>query len=88
MTRHVGVRTAGPILYASFLCATIATQEPVFDAAVFRLNHSGEESSSIGQRPGGQYVMTNGPQLGLRLEAARALLQALVIDRIERPSQN
>jgi uncharacterized protein (TIGR03435 family) len=43
------------------LGAGASAQTPVFDAAVIRLNRSGETGSSIGQRPGGQYLMTNGP---------------------------
>ena len=40
--------------------ATLAAQQPVFEAAVLRPNRSGDEGTSIGQRPGGQYIMTNG----------------------------
>ena len=40
--------------------ATLIAQQPVFEAAVLRPNRSGDEGTSIGQRPGGQYIMTNG----------------------------
>ena len=48
-------------ILAAALGAGAFAQTPVFDAAVIRLNRSGETGSSIGQRPGGQYLMTNGP---------------------------
>ncbi len=54
------VATAGIPLFA---------QEKVFEAAVIRPNRSGETGTFIGQRPGGQYVMTNGT-IGLLLQNA------------------
>src|SRR5262245_13426867 len=62
-------RTALAILIVS--AAAAAAQQPVFDAAVFRLNRSGEDASSVGQRPGGQYVMSNGPIYLLLMNAYR-----------------
>jgi len=47
----------------------LVSQEVRFEAAVFRLNPSGDSGTSIGQRPGGQYVMTNGP-IGMLLRNA------------------
>jgi uncharacterized protein (TIGR03435 family) len=58
-------------LTAVVLSADVLAQRPVFEAAVFRRNPSGEETSSIGQRPGGQYVMTNGPIYLLLMNAFR-----------------
>jgi len=40
--------------------ATLIAQQPVFEAAVLRPNRGGDEGTSVGQRPGGQYIMTNG----------------------------
>jgi uncharacterized protein (TIGR03435 family) len=52
---------AASTLAAIIVSAAVLAQQPSFDAAVFRLNRSGADGSSIGQRPGGQYLMTNGP---------------------------
>ena len=46
---------------AAAWCGAVLAQQPVFDAAVIRPNRSGDTGTSIGQRPGGQYIMTNGP---------------------------
>ena len=54
----------------------VLAQSPVFEAAVFRLNGSGDTGTSIQE------------QLGLKLEPGRAPLQTLVIEHIERPSEN
>ena len=51
--------------------ATALAAQAVFEAAVFRRNRSGDEGSSIGQRPGGEYVMTNGPIYLLLMNAFR-----------------
>jgi len=40
--------------------ASLIAQQPAFEAAVLRPNRSGDEGTSMGQRPGGQYIMTNG----------------------------
>src|SRR5262245_61436502 len=40
--------------------AILIAQQPVFEAAVLRPNRSGDDGTSMGQRPGGQYIMTNG----------------------------
>jgi bla regulator protein blaR1 len=46
-------------------------QQPAFEAAVFHLNNSGSNESSVQQRPGGQYVMVNGTIGTLLLNAFR-----------------
>jgi bla regulator protein blaR1 len=49
------------LLLLAVVCPVILHgQQPVFEAAVLRQNRSGDEGTSIGQRPGGQYIMTNG----------------------------
>jgi hypothetical protein len=84
-------------LAAVIVSAAVLAQQPSFEAAVFRLNRSGADGSSIGQRSFGRSRRQRGrtavchalsEQLGLRLEAGRAPLQTLVIDHIERPSEN
>ncbi len=57
-------------MLAGSLTTTIA-QQPVFEAAVFHLNTSGSNESTVQQRPGGQYVMVNGPISTLLLNAFR-----------------
>ena len=65
---------AKKIVAASLVAGSVSAvvmAEQVFDVAVFRQNRSGEESSSVGQRPGGQYVMANGPIYLLLMNAFR-----------------
>ena len=47
----------------------VDAQGPQFEAAVLRVNRSGDRGTSIGQRPGGQYIMTNGTIALLLLNA-------------------
>ena len=50
-------------------CGLLQAQEPVFDAAIIKPNRSSDSGTSIGQRPGGQYIMTNGTIAMLLLNA-------------------
>jgi uncharacterized protein (TIGR03435 family) len=61
------------IVVASIVIGSVsaAVAQQVFDVALFRSNRSGAEASSVGQRPGGQYVMTNGPIYLLLMNAFR-----------------
>ena len=51
--------------------ALLEAQGPQFEAAVFHLNTTGSNESSVQQRPGGQYVMVNGTIATLLLNAFR-----------------
>ena len=65
------IRAVAVPLVVCLLSVIPLAQQPAFDAAVFRINRSGEDSSSVGQRPGGRYVMTNGPIYLLLMNAFR-----------------
>jgi uncharacterized protein (TIGR03435 family) len=68
---HAPAIAATLAVVATLSASPVARQQPVFDAATIKPNRSGADGSSIGQRPGGQYVMTNGP-IGMLLQNAFA----------------
>lgn len=69
--------TLGAVMITA-ACAWLGAQGPVFEAATIKPNRSGSNSSTVQQRPGGQYVMVNGPISTLLLNAFRPQNTTLV----------
>jgi len=62
---------ASAVLAGSIAVGPVRAQGPQFEAAVFHLNTSGSNESSVQQPPGGHYVMVNGTIGTLLLNAFR-----------------
>jgi uncharacterized protein (TIGR03435 family) len=75
---------------------SLVVQRPVVDRTGITGNFDIEMTFSPGQAPGGDLGNPDSPsiftaleeQLGLKLDAEREVVEVLVIDRIERPSEN
>ena len=74
-------------MQASFMDRPVVDQTGLTGRYDFLLKWTPDESQSTGPEPPGLYTSIE-QQLGLKLTPARARVHVLVIDRIEKPSEN
>lgn len=76
------------LLAVAVLGASAGAMAQTFDVASIKRNTTAEQGMSAGLQPGGRWVMRNGPIRTLITAAYPADVPELVIDHIERPSED